>query len=180
MASTIFQAVLWPTQLFQWKLWFALSTNHVLATKFPTDFNSTLFQKTLRNCCIDTIFSKMCRTFKRRLSTYTPIHISSMGHNRGQVSDSLSDKFASLWYKTICSEKVCRNFDYQCNLVSFLVKHNQFSGEARLLCPLYRPREGICIGIYVFKCVFNVWHLLKKVCQCNNILNNLLLGNKDD
>ena len=30
------------------------------------------------------------------LSTYRMIHISSMGHNRGQVSDSLSDKCTAL------------------------------------------------------------------------------------
>ena len=37
------------------------------------------------------------------------------------------------------------------------------------------PRIGICI----FKSVFNVWHILKKVCQCNNILNNFW-GNKEE
>ena len=56
--------------------------------------------------------------------------------------------------QTICSES--RNFDCQLILVSFLVKHNQFYGEARLTCPLYKPTEDICIGIYVFKRVFNV------------------------
>ena len=44
----------------------------------------------------------------------------------------------------------------------FLVKRNQFYLEARLTCPLYRPTEDICIGIYVSKRVFNVWHMLKK------------------
>ena len=42
------------------------------------------------------------------------------------------------------------------------MKHNQFYREARLTCPLYRSNEDICIGIYVFKRVFNVWHMLKK------------------
>ena len=42
------------------------------------------------------------------------------------------------------------------------MKHNQFYREARLTCPLYRSTEDICIGIYVFKHVFNAWHMLKK------------------
>ena len=42
------------------------------------------------------------------------------------------------------------------------MKHNQFYQEARLTCPLLRSKENICIGIYVFKRVFNVWHMLKK------------------
>ena len=47
------------------------------------------------------------------------------------------------------------------HLVSFLVIHNQFYREAGLTCPLYRPTEDKCIGIYVFKHVFNAWHMLK-------------------
>ena len=42
------------------------------------------------------------------------------------------------------------------------MKHNQFYREAILTCPLYRPTEDICMGIYVFKHVINVWHMLKK------------------
>ena len=82
-------------------------------------------------------------------------------------------KNAPLRYKTTCSES--RNFDCQWTLVSFLVNHNQFYREARLTCPLYNLTEDICIpvGIRVYKRVFNVWHMLKKVCQCSNILNNL-------
>ena len=52
----------------------------------------------------------------------------------------------------------------------FLVKDDQFYRKARLTCPLYRQTKNICMGIYVFKRVFNVWHMLKKVCQYNNIL----------
>ena len=55
MASKIFQAVLCPTQLFQ----FALSTNTALATKFQIDYNSTLHcfsDNSLKPCCIDTLF----------------------------------------------------------------------------------------------------------------------------
>ena len=40
--------------------WLALSTNTVLATKFPTDFNSTLFcfsKNSSKLCCIDTTVS---------------------------------------------------------------------------------------------------------------------------
>ena len=42
------------------------------ATKFPIDFNSTFLcfsENSSKLCCIDITFSKMCRTFKRRLST---------------------------------------------------------------------------------------------------------------
>ena len=72
-------------------------------------------------------------------------------------------KNAPLRYKkTTCSESESRHFDCQLTLVSFLVKDNQFYGEARLTCPLYRSTEDICLGICVFKHVFNVWHILKK------------------
>ena len=66
-----------------------------------------------------------------------------------------------LWYKTTCCESESRTFDCQWILVSFLVKQNQFYREERLTCPLYRPTEDICIGIYVLKRVFNVWYMLK-------------------
>ena len=82
-------------------------------------------------------------------------------------------KNAPLGYKIICSESESRKFDCQWTLVSFLVKHNQFYREAKLICSLYRSTEDICIDICVYQRVFNVWHILKQVCQCNNILNNL-------
>ena len=61
------------------------------------------------------------------------------------------------------------------------VKHNQFYREARLTCPLYRQTEDICIGIYEFKRVLNVWYMLTKKCvnATINIFNNLW-GNKQD
>ena len=34
-------------------------------------------------------------------------------------------------------------------LVSLLFKLNQFSQETRLICRLLKPKEDICIGIYV-------------------------------
>ena len=43
------------------------------------------------------------------------------------------------------------------------MKHNQFYREARLNCSLLRQIEDICIGINVFKRVFNVWHMLKNI-----------------
>ena len=42
------------------------------------------------------------------------------------------------------------------------MKHSQFYREARLTCPLNRSTKDICIDIYVFKRVVNVWHMLKK------------------
>ena len=79
-----------------------------------------------------------------------------MGHNRGHISDNLLDKFTAS-IQTTCSESDC-----QWTLVSFLVNIYQFYREPRLTCPFYRSTEDICIGIYVFKRVFNVWHILKK------------------
>ena len=43
----------------------------------------------------------MCRAFKRRLSTLRPMHLSSMGHNGGHISDSLSDKYTALIKKQL-------------------------------------------------------------------------------
>ena len=107
------------------------------------------------------IFCKMCRTFKWHLSSLRPIHISSMGHNRGHISDVYQIN-ALLWYKTTCNESESRHFDCQWTFVSFLVTHNQFYREARLTCPLYRSTKDTCICIYVFKRVFNVLPMLKK------------------
>ena len=69
-----------------------------------------------------------------------------------------------LWYKTTWSESESIHFGCQWTLVSFLVKHHQFYQETRLTYPLYRQTADICIGIYmyIFKRVFNVWHMLKK------------------
>ena len=61
----------------------------------------------------------------------------------------------------------------------YFLWNNQFYREAWLTCSLYRPTEDIWIVIYYFKRGFNEWHMLKKVCQSNNILNNLW-GNKED
>ena len=47
-------------------------------------------------------------------------------------------------------------------LFLLLMKRYQFYREARLTCYLYRQTEDICIGICVFKRVFNVWYMLKK------------------
>ena len=70
---------------------------------------------------------------------------------------------APLWYKRTCRESESRNFDCQWTLVSFRVKQHLFYQEATLTCPLYRLTEDICIGICVFKSVFNVWQVLKKL-----------------
>ena len=51
---------------------FALSTNTVLATKFPTDLNSTrlcFLTNCSKCCCIDKNFFNMCHTLKTRLNT---------------------------------------------------------------------------------------------------------------
>ena len=151
MASKkIFQAVLCPTQLFQWKL-ICTFNQHCLSYKISNrlQFNSPVFffsENSSKLCCIDITFSKMCRTVKRLLSTWRPIHIFSMG-----TLVIVYQKNAPLRYKTTCSESESRNCDCQWTLVSFFVKHNQFYREARLTCPLYRSTEDICIGICVFE-----------------------------
>ena len=114
----IFQAVLCPTQLFQWKL-ICTFNQHCLSYKISNrlQFNSFCFCFSKNSSyCINIIFFKMCRTFKRRLSTHRPMHISTMGHNRGQVSDSLSDKCTALIQN---SEKESRKFDCQGTVISF-------------------------------------------------------------
>ena len=81
----------------------------------------------------------------------------------------------------------CRGFSHRTDSNLFLFVFGLVSCETwpvlsrseRLTCPLYRQTEDICICIYVFKRVFNVWHMLKKVYQCNCILNNLR-ENKED
>ena len=88
MASKIFQTVMCPPLLFKY-----YSCKNFQQISIQLVF---VFLKTIRNCVALTHFSKMCRTIKRLLSTYRPIHIPSMGHNRGQDSDSLSDK-CSAW-----------------------------------------------------------------------------------
>ena len=92
------------------------------------------------------------------------MHISSRAIVEGTLV-IVYQKNAPLRYKTTRSESESRNFDCQSTLVSFLVKDNKFYREARLTCPLYRSTEDMFIGICVFQHVFNVWHILKKVCQ---------------
>ena len=68
---------------------FLSSTNTLLATKFPTDFNSThlCFPTNCSQCCyIDTLFFKMCHTLRTRLYTQIPMHMSSVDLYKGQVS----------------------------------------------------------------------------------------------
>ena len=144
--------------------WFALSKNTVLTSKFPIDFHSTLLsfsKNSSKLCCIDTTFSRMCRTFKRRLST---VHIGRYIYLLWAIIEGMLlivyQINTLLWYKITCSES--RNFDSQWTLVSFLVKHNQFYREAKLTCPLYRPTEDICIRIYVFKRVLTCGTYIEK------------------
>ena len=150
-----------PTQHFQWKL-ICTFNQHCLSYKVSNrlQFNSILCfsENSSKLCCIDINFSKMCRTFKRCLSTYIYFLWAIIEGTLVIVYQI----HAQLWYKTTCSESESRNFDCQWTLVTFLVKHNHFYREARLTCPLYRPSEDICIGICVFKHVFNLWYMLKK------------------
>ena len=85
-----------------------------------------------------------------------------MGHNRGHISENFLYKCTSLIHNNLYIVKVKVEILTVNEMVSFLVKHNQFYQEAILTCPLYRSTEDICIGIYVFKRVFNMWHMLKK------------------
>ena len=68
-------------------------------------------------------FSQDVPHVQKTFSAYKPMHMSSMGHNRGQVIDSLSDKCTAL-IQNNCIESESRNVDCQWTLVSFLVKHN--------------------------------------------------------
>ena len=99
-----------------------------------------------------------------------------MGHSRGYNTGSL----INIQMHRFDTKQLVVNMKVEILTVDinefcsrFLAKRNQYYLEARLTFPLYRPTEDICIGIYVFKRVFNVWHMLNKVYQCNSILNNL-------
>ena len=151
MASKkIFQAVLCPTQLFQWKLIYTFN-QHCLSYKIShrLQFNSSLF-------------------FWKRFETVLHWHnfFQDVPHSQktlfGGTWVIVYQKNATLRNKTTCSESESRNFDCQWTLVSFLVNHNQFYQEARLTCPLYRSTGDKSIGIYVFNRAFNVWHILQK------------------
>ena len=167
MASKkIFQAVLCPTQLFQWKL-ICTFNQHCLSYKISSrlQFNSSLFfWKRFETVLHWHNFFQDVPHSQKTLIIHKDQYVYLLWANdifEGTLV-IVYQKNAPLRYKTTCSESESRNFDCQWTLVSFLVKHNQFYREARLTCPLYRSTEDICIGICVFKRVFNVWHILKK------------------
>ena len=160
----IFQAVLCPTQLFQWN-WFALSTNTVLATQFPTDFNSTLlcFPTNCSKCCyIDTLFFKMCHTLKTRLNTQIPIHMSSVDLLKGKLV-LLLDKTGYVPQETRPKFIDSQNFYFHFHYKLYCIQAVHFSDKLSLMCPRIWPIEDICIGIYVLKRLLTVRHILKKV-----------------
>ena len=140
---------------------FALSTNTVLATTFPPDFNSTLLsfsENSSKLCCID-ITSRRAAHSKDLSNMHCKDRYIYL--LRAIIEGTLVIVYqinAPFWYETTCSESESRNFDCQWPLVSFLVKHNQFYREARLTCPLYRSKEDICINIYVLKSVLMQQH----------------------
>ena len=121
-----------------------------------------VFLKTLRNYVALTTLFPRCAAQSKDVLVHKDRYIYLLWAIFEGTLVIVYQKNAPLRYNTTCSESESRNFDCQWTLVSFLVKHNQFYREARLTCPLYRSTEDICIGICVFKRVFNVWHILKK------------------
>ena len=75
--------------------------------------------------------------------------------------------------KTTCSESESRNFDsMNFGIVTVL-------SRSKTNLPFVETNRRHMHRYLCIKCVFNVWHMLKKVCQCNIILNNLW-GNKEE
>ena len=165
MASKkIFQAVLCPIELFQWQL-ICTFNQHCLSYKISNrlQFNSSLFYwKRFETVLHWHKFFPRCAAQSKDVQVHKERYIYLLWAIFAGTLVINYQKNAPLRYKTSCSESEIRNFDCQWSLVSFLVKHNQFYREVRLTCPLYRSTEDICIGICVFKRVFNVWHILKK------------------
>ena len=126
-------------------------------------------------CCTDTL---ICKNVPHVENTLQYINTYAYVFLKGKLEGVL--KSAPLCYKTTWSES--RKIDCQWSLASFILKLNQFSREARLTCPLIRPKEDI-IHVHMYSRVVTsserVEHLAKKVCQCNNISNNLW-RNKED
>ena len=72
---------------------------------------------------------------------------------RNETKVNWQSKYFHLHCKTFCSQSA----------------HS--SWKSSLTCPLLRPKEDICILVFIYCNVFSTWGTsCKKVCQCNNIL----------
>ena len=55
----------------------------------------------------------------------------------------------------------------------FCIKAVHLSDKLSLMCPRLWPIEGICIALYVLKCLLNVWHILEKVMSMQHSFEEL-------
>ena len=143
--------------------WFTFSTNTVLASKFPTDFNSTLlcFPTNCSKCCyIDKLFFNICHTLKILLNTQIPMYMSSVDLYKGQVGLAL-DKTGYISKETrpkFIDSQTFFHFHYKL----FCIKAVHFSDKLSVLCPRIWPIGDICIGLYVLKRLLTVRYILAK------------------
>ena len=56
-----------------------------------------------------------------------------------------------------------QNFYFHFHYKLFCIKAVHLSNKASLMCHRLWPTEDICIGLYVLKCLLNVWYILEKV-----------------
>ena len=111
--------------------WFALSINTVLATKFQTDFNSTLlfFWKLFEAVLPWHNFFQDIRHVQTTFQYIkTDTYIFYGPYTRGKLVIVYRIN-APLWYKPICNESESRIFGCQWTLVSFLMKRHANRGR---------------------------------------------------
>ena len=133
--------------------WFAFSTNTVFATKFPTDFNSTLLcfpTNCSKYCYIDSFFN-LCHTFKYtnayayvfcwpvKRASKSCFSIKLVMFHKKRDQSSLTVKISTFTFTTSCF------VSKRCN---FLINYHK------------------CALEYVFWLCGTSW---KKLCQCNTV-----------
>ena len=107
----IFQIVLCPTQLFQWKL-ICNFNQHCLSYKISSrlQFNSSFFLKTLRNCVALTQIFQRCAARSKDVLVHKDRYIYLLwAILEGKLVIVYRINYSVL-YKTTCSESESRNF----------------------------------------------------------------------
>ena len=151
--------------------WFALSTNTVLATNFPTDFNSTLLcfpTNCSKWCYIDILFWTCVTRWKHvyihkylctcLLLTCIKGKLVLLLDKTGYVSQETRPKFIDI-----------QHFYFHFHYMLFCIQAVHFSDKLSLMCPRIWPMEYICIGLYVLKRLWLCGTSRKKLCQWNTV-----------
>ena len=102
-----------PTMSFVEKICLHNQTAVVQLRKYPKLFCLLCFPTTCSKCwCIDTLFLQDASHVDVTIRKNVPMHMSSFGFNKGQVSDVFKIN-APPGYKTTCYESESRKFDCQ-------------------------------------------------------------------